>query len=127
MMDDEQLLGAYVPERSESAFAELVARHIDFAYSAALRAVNADRHLPQDVSQTVFIDLAGKAGSLPRGVLFLVRANKERLDLIDQRKLTEAETWAHLAVAGDELFVRELNALDAYRWLGDRTATGATP
>ena len=55
-----------------------------------------------------------------RGVLFLVRANKEKLDLLDQRKLTEAETWAHLAIAGDELFVRELNALVAYRWLGDR-------
>jgi hypothetical protein len=25
-------------------------------------------------------------------------------------------TWAHLAVCGDELFVRELNALAVYRW-----------
>ena len=31
-------------------------------------------------------------------------------------KLTDAETWAHLAVAGDELFVYELNALVAYRF-----------
>lgn len=55
-----------------------------------------------------------------RGVLFLLRANRERLELLDQRKLTDAETWAHLAVAGDELFVRELNALTAYRWVGER-------
>ncbi len=50
------------------------------------------------------------------GKLFLFRANREKFDLLDQRKLTSAETWAHLAVAGDELFVRELNALVAYRW-----------
>lgn len=51
-----------------------------------------------------------------RGWLFLFRANREQLDLLDQRKLTREETWAHLAVAGDELFVRELRALTAYRW-----------
>ena len=51
-----------------------------------------------------------------RGMLFLLRASKERFDQLDQRKLTSAETWAHLAVADDELFVRELNALSVYRW-----------
>jgi DNA-directed RNA polymerase specialized sigma24 family protein len=68
MMDDEQLLHAYARERSEAAFGELVTRHIDFVYSAALRVVNGDGHLAQDVAQTVFIDLARKAGSLPGGV-----------------------------------------------------------
>lgn len=51
-----------------------------------------------------------------RGLLFLLRASKEKLDLLDQRKLTTAETWAHLAAADDQLFVRELNALSAWRW-----------
>jgi outer membrane protein assembly factor BamB len=51
-----------------------------------------------------------------RGLLFLFRASKEKFELIAQRKLTDSETWAHLAVAGDRLFVRELNALTAYRW-----------
>jgi DNA-directed RNA polymerase specialized sigma24 family protein len=69
MTNDEQLLDAYARERSESAFGELVARHIDFVYSTALRVVNRDSHLAQDVAQTVFIDLARKAGSLPRGVV----------------------------------------------------------
>jgi len=59
-----------------------------------------------------------------RGILYLLRANKEKLDILDQRKLTDTETWAHLAVAGDELFVRELNALVAYRW-SDPTAAAA--
>jgi outer membrane protein assembly factor BamB len=51
-----------------------------------------------------------------RGLLFLLRANPEKFELLDQRKLTTAETWAHLAVVDDGLFVRELNALTAYRW-----------
>ena len=68
MMDDRQLLGAYARERSESAFGELVTRHIDLVYSTALRVVNGDSHLAQDVTQTVFIDLARKAGSLPDDV-----------------------------------------------------------
>jgi len=53
-----------------------------------------------------------------RGQLFLFRANQKKFDQLDQRKLTDAETWAHLAVAGDQLFVRELNALAAYQWRG---------
>jgi RNA polymerase sigma factor (sigma-70 family) len=68
MTDDEQLLLQYARERSESAFGELVARHMDFVYSTALRVVNGDSHLAQDVAQTVFIDLARKAGSVPGGV-----------------------------------------------------------
>ena len=60
-----------------------------------------------------------------RGVFFLLRANNERLNLLDQRKLTDAETWEHLAIAGNELFVRELNTLAAYRWFGAPGITAA--
>lgn len=51
-----------------------------------------------------------------RGSLFLFRADPEKFALLDERKLTEAEAWAHLAVAGEDLFVRELHGLAAYRW-----------
>ena len=62
-----------------------------------------------------------------RGQLFLLRANKEKFDLLDKRKLTDAETWAHLAVAGDQLFVRELNALSAYQWRAVDSKVALTP
>src|ERR1035437_4079437 len=69
MENDEQLLLHYAQDRSESAFGKLVTRHINFVYSAALRVVNGDSHLAQDVAQTVFIDLARKARSLPSDVV----------------------------------------------------------
>ena len=64
MTPDSELLGRYARTRSEDAFAELVQRHVNLVYSAALRQVNGDAHLAQDVAQTVFTDLARKATSL---------------------------------------------------------------
>ncbi len=64
MTPDSELLGRYARTRSEDAFAELVRRHVNLVYSAALRQVNGDAHLAQDVAQTVFTDLARKARSL---------------------------------------------------------------
>src|SRR5271169_2381247 len=66
MTPDNELLRDYAKTRSEDAFAELVGRHVNLVYSAALRQVNGDTHLAQDVAQTVFTDLARKAGSLVR-------------------------------------------------------------
>ena len=51
-----------------------------------------------------------------RGSLYLLRANKEKFEQLDKRKISEGETWAHLAVAGDQIFIRELNALTVWRW-----------
>ena len=51
-----------------------------------------------------------------RGLLYLLRANPKQFELLDKRRLNDAESWGHLAVAGEDLFVRELNALAAYRW-----------
>jgi RNA polymerase sigma factor (sigma-70 family) len=69
MSEDEQLLGQYTRDRSEAAFGELVRRHIDLVFSAALRVVGGDSHLAQDVTQIVFTDLASKAWGLPAGVV----------------------------------------------------------
>src|SRR5215470_5220711 len=64
MILDCDLLRRYAETHSEDAFAELVRRHIDLVYSAAIRQVNGDSHLAQDVAQTVFAELARKAAAL---------------------------------------------------------------
>ena len=51
-----------------------------------------------------------------RGELLLIRATPEKFDLLDRRSISESPTWAHLAISGDELFIRELDAIAAYRW-----------
>ena len=61
---DGELLRHYVQDGSEDSFGELVQRHVDLVYSAALRQVHGDVHLAQDVSQCVFSDLARKARAL---------------------------------------------------------------
>ena len=66
MTPDSELLRRYAGTRSEEAFAELMRRHVNLVYSAALRQVSGDTHLAQDVAQTVFTDLARKAALLSR-------------------------------------------------------------
>jgi RNA polymerase sigma factor (sigma-70 family) len=66
METDHELLGRYVRQNCEEAFAEIVHRHINLVYSAALRQVHGDRPLAQEVAQTVFTDLARKAATLLR-------------------------------------------------------------
>jgi RNA polymerase sigma factor (sigma-70 family) len=69
MMNDLQLLQRYAKEGSEEAFRELVGQHLQLVYSTALRIVAGDTHLAQDVTQTVFTDVARKAATLARGVV----------------------------------------------------------
>jgi RNA polymerase sigma factor (sigma-70 family) len=63
-MNDYELLRSYAETGSESDFTELVQRYVDLVYSAALRQVGGDAALAQDVTQSVFIDLARKAASI---------------------------------------------------------------
>jgi hypothetical protein len=51
-----------------------------------------------------------------KGELLLIEANPETFKLLDRRKIAKQETWAHVAVTGDQVFVRELKAIAAYRW-----------
>src|SRR3954471_6555166 len=69
MTADTQLLREYAAGKSQDAFAELVRRHLDLVYSAALRQVRSPQ-LAEEVSQSVFTDLARSAGKLkPETVL----------------------------------------------------------
>ncbi len=51
-----------------------------------------------------------------RGELLLIRANPEKFELLGSRKISEDSTWAHLAVSGNQVIVRELKALAVYEW-----------
>ncbi len=64
-LSDQQLLREYASRRSESAFAEIVRRHIDLVYSAALRLVGGAQ-AAEDVTQMVFMALARQASQLTR-------------------------------------------------------------
>lgn len=50
------------------------------------------------------------------GELILLRANPERPEVLDALEIADQPTWAHLAVSGPDIVVRELNALSAYSW-----------
>ena len=64
---DAQLLREYAEHGAESAFAEIVARHTNLVYSAALRQVDSP-DIAAEVAQIVFIGLARGAGSLFRNL-----------------------------------------------------------
>jgi RNA polymerase sigma factor (sigma-70 family) len=66
MSEDAELLRRYAVEHSEAAFTELIRRHVDLVYSAALRLVNGDAHRAQDVTQQVFAEFARQAKRLVR-------------------------------------------------------------
>lgn len=66
MLSDGELLRRYAEEGSQPAFTELVQRHGNLVYRAALRRVGGNAHTADDVTQKVFADLARKAPGLVR-------------------------------------------------------------
>src|SRR5215212_4618080 len=60
---DAELIALYVREHSEPAFGQLVARHINLVYAAALRQLR-DPQLAHDVTQDVFILLARRCADM---------------------------------------------------------------
>ena len=63
MTSDLDLLRQFARENSQDAFAEIVRRHLDLVYSAALRQVRSPQ-LAEEIAQSVFADLARNAGKL---------------------------------------------------------------
>jgi len=51
------------------------------------------------------------------GTLMLIHASpNDGLQVIGRQTVSEQETWGHLAIVGDMIYVRELQGLAAYRW-----------
>jgi RNA polymerase sigma factor (sigma-70 family) len=63
---DQELLQRFARDRAQDAFTELVKRHVNLVYSAALRQVRSPQ-LAEEVAQSVFADLARVADKLGSG------------------------------------------------------------
>ena len=50
------------------------------------------------------------------GTLYLIEANPEKLVIKESRTISESPSWGYLAVSGNQLFVRELEAIACYQW-----------
>jgi RNA polymerase sigma factor (sigma-70 family) len=66
MTESQQLLAAYATHGSEEAFRELVGRYVHLVFSTALRLLEGDAHLAEDVTQEVFVRLSRRARALAR-------------------------------------------------------------
>ncbi len=50
------------------------------------------------------------------GILNLIEANPNEFKLIDQLKISDRPTWAHLTICGDEVIIRDLEGISLYHW-----------
>lgn len=129
---DLELLARYVEGDSQEAFAELVRRHLDLVYCAALRQVRSPQ-LAEEIAQSAFLDLARHAARLAPGTVvsaWLYEVTRRTaVDVIrresrrQQREQIATEMnalenapadWRHIAPLLDEA----MHALDS----GDRAA-----
>ena len=112
-MDDQtdaQLLRTYAERRSDTAFAELVRRHIDLVHSAARRMVG-DAHLAEDVTQATFLALAKNAAQLTERAVLAgwlhrtaqnIAAQTVRTDVRRRAREQEAAAMNELLAASPE-------------------------
>lgn len=57
-----------------------------------------------------------------KGILRLINANPESLEIVSERELGTNECWAHLAISGDRVIIRSLNALEVFQWAAPVTS-----
>jgi len=133
MIEDTELLRRYVDDGSETAFAELVQRHLGLVYAAALRQLGGATHRAEEATQGVFIALARKARTLTGrrelgGWLYTsthyacakIKRTEQRRQSREQEAFLMNETsldngshpdWEHLRPVLDEVLL-ELKAAD---------------
>ena len=125
MEPDSQLLQDYTRAKSQDAFTELVRRHLNLVYSAALRQVRSPQ-LAEEISQSVFADLARAADKLSPDTILTAwlyqvtrrtaidvirresrRQARERL-AVEMAAMNTAANWTHIEPLLDDA----LEALD---------------
>ena len=117
---DLQLISRYTRDACQDSFTELVNRHLDLVYSAALRQLRSP-DLAQEVAQSVFIELSRAAGKIKPGSIlpaWLYQVTRRRtIDVVrreSRRQLREqiacennamnspASDWSHIEPLLDE-------------------------
>jgi outer membrane protein assembly factor BamB len=51
-----------------------------------------------------------------RGVLLLIQHNPAEFQLLDEREVSQEQSWAHLGISGENLLVRHLKGINVFRW-----------
>jgi hypothetical protein len=51
-----------------------------------------------------------------KGILYLIEADPKEFKVLETREITENESWAHLAISGDQIFIRDLKTLSVFQW-----------
>ncbi len=106
-MNDADLLNRYASNQSEEAFSELVRRHLNLVYLAAVRRLAGDTHRAEDVTQTVFAELARNARALARhsaleGWLYATTRNVALQAIRTERRRQTREVAATIIAMNDE-------------------------
>lgn len=101
MREDAELLGLFAQAGDQAAFAELVGRHVNLVYSAAVRQVGGDDHLAQDVTQEVFRAMAVSAEKLSArdsltGWLYSTTRNLSRMAVRTHHRWRQREKEANM-------------------------------
>lgn len=50
------------------------------------------------------------------GMLRLLRANPEAMEILDTRKISDVQAWAPIAFSGNELYIRDIEGIAKYIW-----------
>ena len=51
-----------------------------------------------------------------KGILYLIKADPEKLNILSEREVVDGESWAHLGIQGQKVIVRSLNRLYVFDW-----------
>ncbi len=51
-----------------------------------------------------------------RGELLLIAADPTELKIVSRQRISKSPTWAHIGIAGNEVYIRDLKGITKYRW-----------